>query len=276
MGIRFFCPNGHPLNVKEELAGKVGFCSKCDVRMRIPLKSQRVSGQEYVPGVTETAEALPQRPPIPSSTTRESASSEKVETTVQNERENNSRPGELIRDIAESIASGGTDGIASGETLGEGSSDNSFLWYVHSGDSQYGPAGTDLIREWIGQGRIAPNTLIWRADWSSGWREAKEVFPEVKVRFEGREENKSNAKTPILELEERGIKGGAADEERLKRRSKKVSMQIGAICLLSAVCLFLIIALIAILFRRGNPDVGMLEPVEGTRIVLACNLPDRG
>lgn len=46
MGIRFFCPRGHKLNVKAELAGKVGICPKCGERMLIPLESTREPGQK--------------------------------------------------------------------------------------------------------------------------------------------------------------------------------------------------------------------------------------
>ena len=35
MGIRFRCPNGHKLNVKEFLAGKRGICPKCGVNLYI-------------------------------------------------------------------------------------------------------------------------------------------------------------------------------------------------------------------------------------------------
>jgi len=40
MGIRFSCPNGHNLNVKEFLAGKRGVCPQCGARFVIPLASQ--------------------------------------------------------------------------------------------------------------------------------------------------------------------------------------------------------------------------------------------
>lgn len=36
MGIRVSCPNGHSLNVKEHLAGRVGRCPKCGAPVRIP------------------------------------------------------------------------------------------------------------------------------------------------------------------------------------------------------------------------------------------------
>ena len=41
MGIKFYCPNGHKLNVKAFLAGKRGICPHCGCKMDIPLESQR-------------------------------------------------------------------------------------------------------------------------------------------------------------------------------------------------------------------------------------------
>jgi hypothetical protein len=39
MGIRFSCPNGHRLNVKEFLAGKRGICPQCGAKFVIPLSN---------------------------------------------------------------------------------------------------------------------------------------------------------------------------------------------------------------------------------------------
>ena len=41
MGIRFFCPNGHKLNVKEFQAGRRGICPFCAARIQIPMHSTR-------------------------------------------------------------------------------------------------------------------------------------------------------------------------------------------------------------------------------------------
>ncbi len=46
MGIRFFCPNGHKLNVKAFQAGKRGICPHCGSSMDIPPTSTRVSTRE--------------------------------------------------------------------------------------------------------------------------------------------------------------------------------------------------------------------------------------
>ena len=40
MGIRFYCPNGHKLNVKEFQAGRRGICPFCDAGRRFPRKAR--------------------------------------------------------------------------------------------------------------------------------------------------------------------------------------------------------------------------------------------
>jgi hypothetical protein len=39
MGIRFTCPNGHKLNVKESLAGRRAICPNCGAKLTVPLSS---------------------------------------------------------------------------------------------------------------------------------------------------------------------------------------------------------------------------------------------
>ena len=46
MGIRFYCPNGHKLNVKEFQAGQNGVCPFCGAKMQIPTQSTRKSSKE--------------------------------------------------------------------------------------------------------------------------------------------------------------------------------------------------------------------------------------
>ncbi|OUX52592.1 MAG: hypothetical protein CBE43_00325 [Rhodopirellula sp. TMED283] len=52
-------------------------------------------------------------------------------------------------------------------------------WYVRPpSGGQYGPASTDELREWIGQGRVAASALLWRDGWPQ-WRDAGEALPEL-------------------------------------------------------------------------------------------------
>ena len=56
MGIRFNCPNGHKLNVKEFLAGKRGVCPQCGAKFVIPVASESLGGE----GPTSGSVTLPQ------------------------------------------------------------------------------------------------------------------------------------------------------------------------------------------------------------------------
>ena len=48
MGIRFTCPQGHPLHVKSELAGKRGVCPQCGAKVQIPADSLPPGGRAGV------------------------------------------------------------------------------------------------------------------------------------------------------------------------------------------------------------------------------------
>jgi hypothetical protein len=46
MGIRFYCPKGHKLNVKDFQAGRKGICPYCGARIQIPSESTRESSKK--------------------------------------------------------------------------------------------------------------------------------------------------------------------------------------------------------------------------------------
>ena len=64
MGIRFYCPQGHKLNVKSFLAGKVGVCPHCDARVQIPFTSTRPSSKALDQGGENQETALPLASPL--------------------------------------------------------------------------------------------------------------------------------------------------------------------------------------------------------------------
>lgn len=53
------------------------------------------------------------------------------------------------------------------------------VWYVRPpSGGQFGPATADIMRNWIAEGRISADTLVWREGWRD-WQEAREVFPQL-------------------------------------------------------------------------------------------------
>lgn len=55
MGIVAFCPQGHRVKVKDELAGRKGICPQCGGRFRIPLESAaQAASATASPAIGET------------------------------------------------------------------------------------------------------------------------------------------------------------------------------------------------------------------------------
>ena len=55
------------------------------------------------------------------------------------------------------------------------------VWYVRPpSGGQYGPATSKLMRQWLAEGRISPNTLVWREGWRD-WQQASDVFHQLRL-----------------------------------------------------------------------------------------------
>ncbi len=53
------------------------------------------------------------------------------------------------------------------------------IWYVRPpSGGQYGPARGDVMRKWLGEGRVSPDSLVWREGWED-WRAAADAFPSL-------------------------------------------------------------------------------------------------
>lgn len=53
------------------------------------------------------------------------------------------------------------------------------VWYVRPpAGGQYGPAAPEVVRTWLAEGRITPDSFVWREGWRD-WKEARDVFPEM-------------------------------------------------------------------------------------------------
>lgn len=162
MGIKFNCPNGHKMNVKTFLAGKKGICPKCGVRVTIPQPG--TPGSEHaddVPGEVFDS-AQPSEFAFPSVTERPTT----VTTPVG--------PPET--------APAGSGSSAAGPP---GERDPLLespwaQWYViiPSGE-RFGPAQTEVMRQWLETGRVSADCLVWRDGWAD-WQQAGAVFPQFR------------------------------------------------------------------------------------------------
>ena len=155
MGIRFYCPNGHKLNVKDFQAGHTGICPHCGAKMRIPVESTRRSSQSSKPGsknaASETGAAAPAARNIPVAMSRTVAAAP----------------------ASAAVQAGLSDPLAEAGDV---------VWYVRpTSGGQFGPAKADVMRAWFAEGRVGTDTLVWREGWRD-WQEAGGVFPAVALR----------------------------------------------------------------------------------------------
>lgn len=153
MGIRFACFEcKKPLHIKTELAGKRGVCPQCGTRFRIPDHdtdyaipiADQDAGQDAPPDVS-----------TPAARAANAASHASAATSV-----------------------GAVKAAESTTAMPSLLNDPNATWYVRPpSGGQYGPATGEILRQWIGEGRLTPTTLIWRDGWAQ-WRAANEALVE--------------------------------------------------------------------------------------------------
>ncbi|GAB4131098.1 DUF4339 domain-containing protein [Thermopirellula anaerolimosa] len=266
MGIRFYCPNGHKLHVKAFQAGMRGICPYCGAKVQIPLQSTRVStkvlraqkqhasagaasqaesqsaqtedgGTDGTPvswpavsrfsdvrpadGIQAStisgSESVPEYRSFPTPLTEEEmgislANADHVAVPP----DSSVTPTEV--DVPHARATGFDDAALA---------DVALVWYVRPpSGGQFGPATGDIMRQWLQEGRITPDTLVWREGWRD-WREARHVFSSLGGAEFPQPESFSPAAERIL----------AQHTPRPSRRSSRLILVILAVIALAAVAI---------------------------------------
>mgnify|MGYP003871068147 CR=1 FL=1 len=204
MGIRFYCPNGCKIHVKAFQAGKRGICPHCGCSVDIPLQSTRGSSKEKpraspqeikpppqgnqakkpggpkarssnLPGTSEaphprSASPAPNSlemqppPPLPGSMAGPSMVTPEL------------LPVEPVFPPAASPSPPPSTILSSGPRDPFEQSPNA-IWYVcPPTGGQFGPATNEVMRSWLAEGRVPPDSMVWRDGWVE-WKTAAEVFP---------------------------------------------------------------------------------------------------
>ncbi|MDO4549882.1 MAG: DUF4339 domain-containing protein [Planctomycetia bacterium] len=208
MGIRFYCPNGHKLNVKSFLAGQRGICPKCGAKMDIPFQSTREKGSKDLPIAAEWEERARREGLYPFNNTTITSAGKDGNINLNDIHTETSSPQNTAQNDPASWnifpSDGGnpapsaniSDAPFFGNPMDQKSSastppfPNPFspklpdpfadapdaIWYVRisSGD-QFGPVKAPIIRQWLTEQRIAADTLLWREGWSE-WKTGDKVF----------------------------------------------------------------------------------------------------
>jgi hypothetical protein len=179
MGIRFQCPNGHPIHVKSFLAGKRGICPHCEAKFIIPQESggqaqpaprkKRKSWTEDGAGERLTAAAPTSGPAgAPVSAPVEQGAIPQGQLP-QGQTAAASAP--VFANAAPAQATTPVDPIAEAPQA---------MWYVRPPTGgQFGPAAGEILRKWIGEGRVSAESMVWREGWTD-WRQAGQALPQLR------------------------------------------------------------------------------------------------
>lgn len=201
MGIRFYCPQGHKLNVKEFQAGRRGICPFCGEKILIPTQSSRPSSHEerqarragakalaaaVVSGVATVpppAEYSPPFPIAPDGEMLDAGSVQNLAAEAADVAENvavNATPASDVSNAPPATANFNAEPPKTPDVLTD---DANVVWYVRPPTGgQFGPANTEILRNWLAEGRVSTDTLVWREGWRD-WLEAGGVFPQLKLTF---------------------------------------------------------------------------------------------
>lgn len=247
MGIRFYCPNGHKLNVKEFQAGRRGICPYCAQKFLVPAQSTRPSSKSQKAtkqssssdvGAESEEQLLEAEPPAPTAAAlaKQAASRQSAGPVGQAMRgdfsgppatppqqpapgapppiayqpptpaasnppsqvsaRTSGPPGGASRDTPVNLMSAYAP-PASGpmvpapppppplpaqqqeppDPIAEAPD---MIWYVRPpSGGQFGPATADIMRNWLTEGRVGTDSLVWREGWRD-WQEAGDVFPQLR------------------------------------------------------------------------------------------------
>ncbi|MDR1485581.1 MAG: DUF4339 domain-containing protein [Planctomycetaceae bacterium] len=151
MGIRFFCPNGHKLHVKSQLAGLRGFCPECGIDLVVPMESTRRSSKEGGGLIINS------------------------DSKTKNNSNQNLQPN-IFAMFNDSANNPNNTGIAQNPLL----QDQSVEWYICNPEDgqQQGPLKSQAIQKLIQQRQIQSNFFIWY-EGLTDWVLANSIFPEL-------------------------------------------------------------------------------------------------
>lgn len=193
MGIVAFCPNGHRIKVKDELAGRKGICPTCAAKFRIPSKDARPATAAAAGPPTARvvsldplfAASLPPAFAIDQAETAAAAAAPEPMFGTPDFR--------LVDDVQ-----GADVGMSPAPAADEPDDDETtargrpashaalderpdLAWCVAvRGGAPAAPCDAATMRVWLDSGSGTADHVVWRQDWPE-WRPLLEVFPEARL-----------------------------------------------------------------------------------------------
>lgn len=263
MGIRFFCPNGHRLNVKSFLAGKRGVCPDCGTRVDIPMESDaratssksrnQTVGQEIgaISGRENASATAVLERPVDSATPRDNfdlpvglptaaAPVDPAEASVPAKPVVRTNSPAVTTTMASPVAVPVAPVAAPAATSDPLMEAPNAVWYVlPPNGKQYGPARGEVMRKWLTEGRVTPESLVWREGWAD-WLPATKVFEAML------------ATAPVVASPVPIVVSEAPRRVIRPARKSSTASGIAIVVTLGLVCIGLFVALVFVLMNSGQ------------------------
>jgi len=119
------------------------------------------------------------------------------------------------------------------------------IWYVRPpSGGQYGPARGDVMRKWMSEGRVSPDSLVWREGWQD-WRTAADAFPSLGAAVTP---PMPAPVTPAAYAASATPAYSATGTLRSKRRNS-TALAVTIVVLLGLMCLALFVTLVIVLLK---------------------------
>jgi hypothetical protein len=163
MGIVAFCPNGHRVKVKDDLAGRKGVCPDCHARFRIPLESCPIPTARVLSLDAAWAESLPRATILPADHAFSKGAFSKEARELKRAR------GPNRHDLGPSQQPALHPAIA--ERPGA-----EWRVAIPGGEPSAPLTGSDM-QAWLAAGRATGAEIVWRSEWPD-WVSIRLVFPE--------------------------------------------------------------------------------------------------
>ncbi len=191
MGIVAFCPQGHRVKVKDQLAGRKGICPTCGTRFRIPpAAAVPPAAPAPLPAATiisldaDIAARLPRALPLQEPSVAAGLPPAAAPAT-----------GSVVAPVmapvmADTAAAATADAADDSDIFAEEAEEHGprmhpliaerpdLAWCLAvPGGTASEPLTSDALQAWLDARRATGAELVWRADWPD-WRPIARVFPE--------------------------------------------------------------------------------------------------
>lgn len=195
MGIVAFCPNGHRIKVKDDLAGKKGICPTCAAKFRIPKKGAQVGPESRGAATAPPIARLVSQDPHAAAALPEAFAIDEADTAAGADQTPDAAFGgpDFVLVVDEPDVDAAPAQTPPVETppvrarpvaappryhaaLDERPS---LKWcFAVRGGAPSAPCDAAAMNAWLASGEASANHVVWREDWPD-WRPLAEVFPQA-------------------------------------------------------------------------------------------------